>query len=122
MARVMIVGESWVIDTMFEAGITPLKEVLERGNHEVRWMPAHEEQASFPLHREELWDLDVLFLSDTGANTFLLHRELEDACAKGLRIHELQCIKARRISGIPTSVMRGIRGERWTTNTRPTGG
>jgi uncharacterized membrane protein len=85
MARIMIVGESWVTnrthykgfdqftDTMFEAGVTPLKQVLERGNHEVRWMPAHEAQESFPLHREELSDVDVLFLSDIGANTFLLH-------------------------------------------------
>jgi uncharacterized membrane protein len=85
MARIMIVGESWVTnrthykgfdqftDTMFEVGVTPLKEVLERGNHEVRWMPAHEAQESFPLHREGLSDVDVLFLSDIGANTFLLH-------------------------------------------------
>jgi uncharacterized membrane protein len=85
MARIMIVGESWVTnrthykgfdqftDTMFEVGVTPLKEVLERGNHEVRWMPAHEAQESFPLHREGLSDVDVLILSDIGANTFLLH-------------------------------------------------
>jgi uncharacterized membrane protein len=85
MARIMIVGESWVTnrthykgfdqftDTMFEVGVTPLKEVLERGSHEVRWMPAHEAQESFPLHREGLSDVDVLFLSDIGANTFLLH-------------------------------------------------
>jgi uncharacterized membrane protein len=85
MARIMIVGESWVTnrthykgfdqftDTMFEAGVTSLKEVLERGNHEVRWMPAREAQESFPLHREGLSDVDVLFLSDIGANTFLLH-------------------------------------------------
>jgi uncharacterized membrane protein len=85
MARIMIVGESWVTnrthykgfdqftDTMFEVGVTPLKQVLERGNHEVRWMPAHEAQESFPLHREGLSDVDVLFLSDIGANTFLLH-------------------------------------------------
>jgi uncharacterized membrane protein len=58
---------------MFEAGVTSLKEVLERGNHEVRWMPAHEAQEGFPLHREKLWDVDDLFLSDIGANTFLLH-------------------------------------------------
>jgi uncharacterized membrane protein len=85
MARIMIVGESWVTnrthykgfdqftDTMFEVGVTPLKQVLERGSHEVRWMPAHEAQESFPLHREGLSDVDVLFLSDIGANTFLLH-------------------------------------------------
>jgi uncharacterized membrane protein len=85
MARIMIVGESWVTnrthykgfdqftDTMFEAGVTPLKRALEQGKHEVRWMPAHEAQASFPLHREELSNVDVVILSDIGANTFLLH-------------------------------------------------
>jgi uncharacterized membrane protein len=81
----MIVGESWVTnrthykgfdqftDTMFEAGVTPLKGALERGNHEVRWMPAHEAQESFPQQEEGLAETDVLILSDIGANTFLLH-------------------------------------------------
>lgn len=85
MARVMIVGESWVTnrthhkgfdyftDAMFEVGVTPLKEALEAGGHEVAWMPAHEAQEGFPLHAEGLAGVDVLVLSDIGANTFLLH-------------------------------------------------
>lgn len=85
MARVLIVGESWITnrvhhkgfdlftDAMFEVGVTPLKEALEKGGHEVRWMPAHEAQSGFPLHIEGLSDVDVLILSDIGANTFLLH-------------------------------------------------
>lgn len=85
MAKVMIVGESWVTnrthykgfdlftDTMFEVGVTPLKEAFESSGHEVRWMPAHEAQEGFPLYVEGLSEVDVLILSDIGANTFLLH-------------------------------------------------
>jgi uncharacterized membrane protein len=85
MARVMIVGESWVTNathykgfdqftsTTFESGVAPLKGVLERGGHEVRWMPAHEAAEGFPLHPEGLSDVGVLILSDVGANTLLLH-------------------------------------------------
>jgi uncharacterized membrane protein len=81
----MIVGESWMTnrthykgfdlftDAMFEVGVTPLKDALESGGHEVRWMPAHEAQEGFPLHADGLSEVDVLVLSDIGANTFLLH-------------------------------------------------
>lgn len=60
-------------DAMFEVGVTPLKEALEGSGHEVLWMPAHEVQESFPVYREGLSGIDVLFLSDIGANTLLLH-------------------------------------------------
>lgn len=85
MARVMIVGESWVTnrthykgfdlftDTMYEVGVTPLKEALEDKGHDVSWMPAHEAQEQFPMDKEGLSGVDVLILSDIGANTFLLH-------------------------------------------------
>jgi uncharacterized membrane protein len=85
LARVLIVGESWITnrthhkgfdlftDTMFEVGATPLKEALEGGGHEVAWMPAHEVQERFPLERRGLAEVDVLVLSDIGANSFLLH-------------------------------------------------
>jgi uncharacterized membrane protein len=85
MARVLIVGESWVTNathykgfdqftsTTFESGVSPLKEALEGGGHEVSWMPAHEASEGFPLRREGLSEMDVLILSDIGANTLLLH-------------------------------------------------
>ncbi|MEW6638277.1 MAG: glutamine amidotransferase [Actinomycetota bacterium] len=85
MAKVFIVGESWVTnrvhhkgfdiftDAMFEVGVTSLKEALEAAGHEVAWMPAHEVQEGFPLYREGLAGVDVLILSDIGANSFLLH-------------------------------------------------
>jgi uncharacterized membrane protein len=81
----MIVGESWVTnrthykgfdlftDAMFESGIGPLKQALEGGGHEVSWMPAHEVQEGFPQSVEGLGAVDVLVLSDIGANTLLLH-------------------------------------------------
>jgi uncharacterized membrane protein len=85
MAQVMIVGESWVTnrthhkgfdlftDAMFESGVGPLKGALENGGHEVLWMPAHEAQEHFPQSSEGLSEVDVLILSDIGANTLLLH-------------------------------------------------
>jgi uncharacterized membrane protein len=85
MARVLIVGESWVTNathykgfdqftsTTFESGVAPLKEALERGGHEVRWMTAHEAQEGFPSSVDGLAGVDVLILSDVGANTLLLH-------------------------------------------------
>lgn len=85
MARVTIVGESWVTnrvhhkgfdlftDTMFEVGVTPLKDALEDGGHQVNWMPAHEVPTGFPQERTGLDGTDVLILSDIGANSLLLH-------------------------------------------------
>lgn len=85
MARVLIVGESWITnrihykgfdqftDTMFEVGVTPLKEALAASGHEVLWMPAHEAQERFPTQRDGLSKVDILLLSDIGANTLLLH-------------------------------------------------
>lgn len=85
MSRVMVVGESWITnrthykgfdnftDAMIETGIGPLRGALEDGGHEVLWMPAHDAQESFPLEREGLSGVDVLILSDIGANTLLLH-------------------------------------------------
>jgi uncharacterized membrane protein len=85
MARVLIVGESWVTNathykgfdmftsTTFESGVAPLKEALESGGHEVRWMTAHEAQEGFPSSLDGLAGVHVLILSDVGANTLLLH-------------------------------------------------
>ncbi|WP_047864190.1 glutamine amidotransferase [Rubrobacter aplysinae] len=85
MSRVMVVGESWITnrthykgfdnftDAMIETGIGPLRDALQNAGHEVVWMPAHEAQEGFPLEREGLSGVDVLVLSDIGANTLLLH-------------------------------------------------
>lgn len=85
MARVLIVGESWVTNathfkgfdqfgtTTFESGVGPLRQALESGGHEVIWMPSHEAAERFPQYRAGLEGVDVIFLSDVGANTLLLH-------------------------------------------------
>ncbi len=85
MARVLIVGESWITNathykgfdqftsTTYESGVAPLKQAIEAAGHIVQWMPSHEAQASFPQQMEGLANVDVLILSDVGANTLLLH-------------------------------------------------
>lgn len=85
MAHVLIVGESWMTDAThykgfdrfgsvtFESGVAPLRTALEGGGHEVRWMPSHEAAEGFPQSVEGLAGVDVLVLSDIGANTLLLH-------------------------------------------------
>jgi uncharacterized membrane protein len=85
MARVLIVGESWITNethykgfdkftsTTLQSGVGPLKEALEAGGNDVSWMPAHEAQEGFPLSVDGLSSVDVLILSDIGANTLLLH-------------------------------------------------
>lgn len=85
MARVLIVGESWITNethykgfdqftsTTLQSGVGPLKKALEAGENDVSWMPAHEAQEGFPLSVDGLSSVDVLILSDIGANTLLLH-------------------------------------------------
>lgn len=94
MARVLIVGESAVAvssqivgfdligGASFPADEAPsFKETLERGGHEVSRMSAQEAQSGFPTAAEELSGVDVLILSDVGANTLLLH---PDAYLRGV--------------------------------------
>lgn len=93
MTNVLIVGESSVTvssqvvgfdrlaSSFFGKEAAPLKDTLERGGHEVAWMPAHEAQEDFPLHLGGLSGVDVLILSDIGANTLLLH---PDAYLRGV--------------------------------------
>lgn len=81
----LIGGEFWVTNathykgfdqftsTTFESGVTPMKQVLEAGGNDVRWMPAHQAAEAFPQHSEGLRDVDGFVLSDIGANTLLLH-------------------------------------------------
>lgn len=85
MATILVVGESWVTaathykgfdqfsTTTFHAGIDPLREVLEGGGHRVDWMPSHQAAQAFPQDLAGLADVDILILSDVGANTLLLH-------------------------------------------------
>ncbi len=89
MARVLVVGESWVTamthvkgydqfaTASFASGVGPLRDALSSAGHDVVWMPAHVANTDFPSSAEGLLDVDVVVLSDVGANTFLLHPETQ---------------------------------------------
>lgn len=81
---VMLVGESWFSMTIHqkgwdtfqtssytEGGGSFIEAVAQRG-HRVRYIPAHRVDADFPSDAAGLEDVDVVVLSDVGANTFLL--------------------------------------------------
>lgn len=93
MARVLVAGESWVLETthvkgfdafmsrFYEQGGEAFVQALRSGGHEVQWMPSHVAQAAFP-DEEGLSSLDVVVLSDIGSNSLLLH---PDAYLRGKR-------------------------------------
>lgn len=83
--RVLIAGESWLtlsihskgfdyfVSTDYEEGIKWLKEALEKQGIQVDYLPNHKAGREFPLSIKELKRYDVIFLSDIGANTLLIH-------------------------------------------------
>lgn len=84
MAVVLLTGETWVTHSVHQKGfdtfftseyVTAGEEfchALRRAGHSVRRIAAHEVGTQFPETVEELNGVDVLVLSDVGANTFLL--------------------------------------------------
>ena len=84
MARVLLAGESWSTTSIhtkgfdsfftstYEEGGADFIAALERGGHEVEFMPNHVAPTRFPATAEELGRYDVIVLSDIGANTILL--------------------------------------------------
>lgn len=84
MARVLIVGESWVVQTThikgvdhftatsYEEGVEWLRDALVAGGHAVTHLPSHRVPASFP-DADGLRAYDVVVLSDIGADSILLH-------------------------------------------------
>ena len=88
MARVLLVGESWVSSAThtkgfdqfgsvtFHTGAEPLVRALEGAGHAVEWIKAHEAAEGFPFEMEGLAAADVLILSDIGSNTILLPPEV----------------------------------------------
>ncbi|WP_166355460.1 glutamine amidotransferase [Phytoactinopolyspora limicola] len=85
MTRVLIAGESWVSEAThykgydaftsvtFHTGVDPLRDVLLAEGVEVDYLPAHEVPERFPASRADLAGVDVVILSDIGANSILLH-------------------------------------------------
>jgi uncharacterized membrane protein len=84
MARVLIAGESWVTTSIhakgfdsfttvdYQEGVAGFRDALERRGHEVWHMPAHVAASEFPFEASGLDGVDVVVLSDLGANTLLL--------------------------------------------------
>ncbi len=84
MAVVLLTGETWVTHSVHQKGfdtfftseyVTAGEEfcdALQDAGHSVRRIAAHEVGTEFPETVEELRGVDVLVLSDVGANTFLL--------------------------------------------------
>lgn len=82
--RVLIVGESWVthsthvkgVDSfttsVYEEGVAPLRGALTDRGHGVMYLPGHVVPSDFPFIVEGLVDVDVIILSDIGANSLLL--------------------------------------------------
>ncbi|MCL5986546.1 MAG: glutamine amidotransferase [Actinobacteria bacterium] len=83
--RVLLAGESWVTNsthfkgwdffssTVYETGVEYLKKALVDAGFDFIHMPSHIAAQEFPSTKEELSNYDVVFLSDIGANTLLLH-------------------------------------------------
>lgn len=83
--RILIVGESWVSasthykgfdqfgSASYHTGADPLIRVLEADGMEVEFQPSHVAATAFPLTLAGLQQYDVIWLSDIGANTLLLH-------------------------------------------------
>lgn len=88
MARVLLAGESWsttaihtkgfdsFLTSSYEEGGGDFIAALERGGHEVDFMPNHVASDRFPATAAELDAYDVVVLSDIGANTLLLPRSV----------------------------------------------
>ncbi|MCL6595142.1 MAG: glutamine amidotransferase [Firmicutes bacterium] len=84
VVRILVAGESWQTTAMHVKGVDlfGVGEYTEgaeawlhalRAAGEVDYLPAHRVPAEFPTSLEGLMAYDVVFLSDIGANSLLLH-------------------------------------------------
>jgi len=85
--RALIAGESWTVHsihqkgfdsfttTEYAEGVKWLRDALEGSGWEVTYQPAHVAAREFPFTAKDLATYDVVFLSDIGTNTLLLHPE-----------------------------------------------
>ena len=91
--HVLVAGESWITQSThikgvdhftvssYVEGIGPLRDALESGGHTVTHLPAHLVPDSFPSTPAELAPYDLVVLSDIGANSLLLPREVLERSA-----------------------------------------
>lgn len=94
MKKVLIAGESWLtvmthmkgfdffINGNYDGGADKLIASLNEAGYQVDYLPNHEAPRRFPTTREELDQYSVVFLSDIGSNTLLLH---PDTFSKSMR-------------------------------------
>lgn len=115
--KVLLAGESWVInsthikgfdqftETTYGEGGKWLIEALEGAGIEVDYMPCHVAANKFPTTLEEMQKYDVIILSDIGSNTLLL---TEDVFSKGKRMpNRLQLVKEYVENGGGFAMMGG---------------
>ncbi|WFA10401.1 glutamine amidotransferase [Tissierella sp. Yu-01] len=101
--KVLLVGESWVInsthikgfdqftETKYGEGGKWLIQALEIGKFEVDYMPCHIAANEFPTTLEQMQKYDVIIFSDIGSNTLLL---TEDVFGRGKKMpNRLQLVK-----------------------------
>jgi len=81
---ILLVGESWFTYSVHQKGFDTFETAdytegagefiaaLRGLGHEVRYIPSHRVDAEFPTEAGGLEGVDVVVLSDVGANTFLL--------------------------------------------------
>ena len=95
MSRVLIAGESWVIQSThikgvdsfttstYATGVEPLRRALESRGHEATHLPAHLVPTGFPGDADALSAYDVVVLSDIGANSIQLAPEVFEQAVPG---------------------------------------
>lgn len=116
MARILLAGESWSTTSIhtkgfdsfytssYEEGAEHFIAAVERGGHEVDFMPNHVAADRFPETAEELSRYDVVVLSDIGANTLLLPARV---FARGQRMPDRLGVLADWVRGGGSLLMVG---------------
>lgn len=84
---ILLAGESWFTYSVHQKGFDSFQtaeytegaaafiDLLRTAGHRVVYVPAHRVDSEFPTDVAALRELDVVILSDVGANTFLLTRD-----------------------------------------------
>ncbi len=94
MAKVLVVGESWMTTSIhtkgfdsfttvsYAEGVSAFLDALLASGQEVEFQPNHVAARSFPDPVEQLSGFDVVVLSDIGANTLLIPPDTFEAAVE----------------------------------------
>lgn len=116
MARILLAGESWSTTSIhtkgfdsfftsaYEEGASHFIAAVERGGHDVDFMPNHVASERFPATLEELSAYDAVVLSDIGANTLLLPASV---FTRGVRMPDRLALLAEWVRGGGALLMVG---------------